>query len=119
MPSFPSGVKVISGLRIAKATVHYSKQERVRDAVLWLRGEAAVAPTFRLAAHVFRVSAPLVVKAYRLVEQLDNKRHGNGNGTTTLSDDVVQRFVIEIGPDRILHALDRVTQPTLPLQAAE
>jgi hypothetical protein len=119
MPSFPSGVKVISGLRIAKATVHYSKQERVRDAVLWLRGEVAVAPTFRLAAHVFRVSAPLVVKAYRLVEQLDNKRHVNGNGTTTLSDDVVERIVAEVGVDRVWRVVDKLTQPQLPLQPTE
>jgi hypothetical protein len=35
-----------------------------------------------------------------------------------LSDDAIDELVAEIGPDRILAALDRVTQPRLP-QAAE
>jgi hypothetical protein len=36
-----------------------------------------------------------------------------------LSDDAIDRLVVEIGADRILAALDRVTQPQLPLAAAE
>jgi hypothetical protein len=36
-----------------------------------------------------------------------------------LSDAVIEHMVSEIGPDRILHALDRVTAPELPLAAAE
>jgi hypothetical protein len=34
-------------------------------------------------------------------------------------DGVLDRLVTLIGPDRVLAALDRVTQPTLPLQPAE
>src|SRR5262249_55492659 len=37
----------------------------------------------------------------------------------TLSDDEVKSIVVELGPDRVLSALDRATQPQLPLQAAE
>jgi hypothetical protein len=36
-----------------------------------------------------------------------------------LSNAAVDQLVAEIGADRILAALDRVTQPQLPLQAAE
>jgi hypothetical protein len=38
--------------------------------------------------------------------------------TGQLSDDAIDRLVAEVGPDRILCALDRVTSPELPLQAA-
>jgi hypothetical protein len=121
MPAFTSGVKVVSGLHIAKATVHYSKEERVRDAALWLRGEVAVAPTLRLAANVFRISVPLLTKVHRQLERLERRVHANGNGgsTTMLSDDVVERIVAEVGVERIWRALDKLTQPQLPLQAAE
>jgi len=36
----------------------------------------------------------------------------------TLSDDEVKRVVVEIGPERVLRALDMYTQPTL-FEAAE
>jgi hypothetical protein len=37
----------------------------------------------------------------------------------TLTDDEVKRIVVELGPDRVLRVVDRLTQPPLPLQAAE
>ncbi len=37
----------------------------------------------------------------------------------TLSDDEVTRLVIELDPERILRVVDRLTQPQLPLIAAE
>jgi hypothetical protein len=36
-----------------------------------------------------------------------------------LSDDAIDWLVVGVGADRILAALDRVTQPQLPLVAAE
>jgi citrate lyase beta subunit len=94
-----------------------------------VRGEVAIAPTLRLAANVFRVSAPQVAEARRLVEQLERGLHasasanananGNGNGVITLSDAVIDHMVAEVGPDRFLASIDRLTQPQLPLQPAE
>ena len=37
----------------------------------------------------------------------------------TLSDDEVKSLVIELGPERVLRVVDRVTAPELPLVAAE
>jgi hypothetical protein len=37
----------------------------------------------------------------------------------TLSDNEVKRIVAELGPERVMCALDRITQPQLPLVAAE
>ena len=37
----------------------------------------------------------------------------------TLTPDEVTRIVVEIGPERVLRAVDKLTQPTLPLVAAE
>jgi hypothetical protein len=63
-------------------------------------------------ATAFYISVPLV-----LVEQL----HANGNGGSpaTLSDAVVEHIVAEVGVERIWRALDKLTQPQLPLQAAQ
>jgi hypothetical protein len=36
-----------------------------------------------------------------------------------LSDEVIDQLVVEIGADRVLCALDRLTSPKLPLRAAE
>jgi hypothetical protein len=110
-------VKTITAQYISKAT-HYTKWERAHDAALWLRGELRIVPTTKLATRFFGVSAPLVVEAGRRYDEWRNNGV-NGNGTPTLSDAVLDHMIIEIGPDRILAALDRVTQPTLPLQAAE
>jgi hypothetical protein len=46
------------------------------------------------------------------------KSFGNG-GITTLSDSVIERIVREVGVDRIWRVIDRLTQPDLPLVAAE
>jgi hypothetical protein len=126
MPSFTSAVKVISGEHIAKSSCGYPLEVRAADAVRWLKGEVVIAPTAKLACEVFRISYPRLKRAQaRLVQgrhHFDEKHvNGNGNGATAtaLSDAVLDHMVIEIGPDRILHALDRVTSPELPLQAAE
>jgi len=37
----------------------------------------------------------------------------------TLTDDEVKSIVVELGPACVLHAVDKLTQPQLPLQAAE
>jgi hypothetical protein len=37
----------------------------------------------------------------------------------TLSDDEGTRLVIELGPERVLRVVDRLTQPQLPLVTAE
>ena len=63
-------------------------------------------------ATAFYISVPLV-----LVEQL----HANGKSGSpaTLSDAVVEHIVAEVGVERIWRALDKLTQPQLPLQAAQ
>lgn len=40
-------------------------------------------------------------------------------GGTALSEDAVERIVVEVGVDRIRRAIDRLTEPELPLVAAE
>jgi hypothetical protein len=37
----------------------------------------------------------------------------------TYADGEIEKIVVELGPERVLAALDRVTQPQLPLAAAE
>jgi hypothetical protein len=44
--------------------------------------------------------------------------HGK-HSVSTLSDGQIERIVIKIGPERIWRAVDRLTQPELPLVAAE
>jgi hypothetical protein len=107
--------KVVTGQHLAKATVNYPKWKRARDAAAWARGEVMVTPTIRLAALVFGISPPLV-KAE--LERRERSRH-HTNGTTALSDDVLDRIVCAIGADRMLAAIDRATQPQLALPAAE
>jgi hypothetical protein len=70
-----------------------------------------IVPTLKLAAETFGVQ-PAEVKA--ACERLA------GNGTTALSDDVVKHIVMEIGPERVLKAVDKLTAPPLPfVMAAE
>jgi hypothetical protein len=45
------------------------------------------------------------------------KRFANG-GVSTLSDDAVERIVVEVGVDRIWRVVDKITQPQLPLMTA-
>jgi hypothetical protein len=116
--------KTVTGQRLAKASSGYPWWVRAEDAARWLKGEVAIKPTAKLACAVFNVSYPRLKDAQ---ERLDlnqhyfDEKHGNGNGTSAaaLSDAVIENVVLEIGPDRILAALDRVTAPELPLQAAQ
>jgi hypothetical protein len=113
--------RLINGLYIAKAFRSYTKWKRVCDAVGWVRGEVAVTPTIKLAATVFGVSPALVTKARAQLERREQgKHHANGNGgAASLSDEALDRIVAAIGADRMLAAIDRATQPQLPLAAAE
>jgi hypothetical protein len=115
--------KVVTGQRLAKATVTYPVWRRAEDAVRWLRGELVVRPTVALACSTFGISYPSLKRAQAMLdEQRERTKHhgnGNGNGTTVLSDAVIDGIVAEVGHDRIFAALDRATQPQLPLQAAE
>jgi hypothetical protein len=117
--SAPAGkaVKTVTGEFIAKATVNYPPWRRALDAVRWLRGQIIIEPpTLKLAAKTFGVSVPSVIAARKRLEQRERgKKHANGGGSTGLSDDAVERIVTEVGVDRIWRAVDRLTQPQLPL----
>ena len=79
-----------------------------------------IKPTAKLAADVFGVDARRMAEARKRFEQRERaKRHLNGGSVPGLSDDAVERIVAEVGVDRIWRAVDRLTQPQLPLQAAE
>jgi hypothetical protein len=111
--------KAVTGQYLARATVNYPPRRRAEDAVRWLRGQVIIKPTVKLAAKTFGVSVPLVAQARdRLERRARAKHHGNG-GTTALSNDAVDHIVAEIGPERVMCSLDRITQPQLPLVAAE
>jgi hypothetical protein len=108
----------VTGQFIARATVNYAAQQRAADAARWLRGELSIKPTVALAARTFGVSVPLVVAARERCERRQRARRFNG-GITTLSDSAIEGIVREVGVDRIWRAVDRLTQPELPLVAAE
>jgi hypothetical protein len=56
----------------------------------------------------------------RIEQHERRKRFGaNGGSVPGLSDDAIERIVVEIGPERIWRAVDKITQPKLPLVAAE
>jgi hypothetical protein len=111
--------RVVTGQYLAKAAVNYPKWYRAKDAARWLRGELAIKPTLKLACETFGVSVPLVAEARKYLEQQErSKRHSNG-GTTTLSDSAIDNIVREVGPERVMCSLDRITQPSLPLVPAE
>jgi hypothetical protein len=112
--------KTVTGQYLAKATVNYPPWRRAEDAARWLRGELTIKPTVKLAAKTFGVSVPWVASARELLEQRGRaKRHGTASSLMSLSDDAVERIVVEIGPERILGVVDKLTQPSLPLAAAE
>jgi hypothetical protein len=110
--------KVVSGQRIAKASASYLPWQRAEDAIRWMRGEVAVNPTAKLAAEVFGVSVPTVTAARKRLDHRDRAKRFNG-GVSTLSDDAIERIVVEVGVDRVWRAVDKLTQPELPLVAAE
>jgi len=111
--------KAVSGQYLAKATVNYPPRRRAEDAVRWLRGQVTIKPTVKLAAQTFGVSVPLVAQARERLERRERaKHHGNG-GATTLSDSAIDNIVREVGVERVWRAIDRLTQPQLPLVAAE
>jgi hypothetical protein len=110
-------VKTVTGQRLAKATHGYPPWERAKDPARWLRGELTVRPTAKLAAETFGVSVSLVSTAREWVEVFDRgKQHGNNGSATGLSDDQIERIITEVGVER---AVDKLTQPQLPLAAAE
>jgi hypothetical protein len=104
----PPKPTVISALRLAKAFRSYPRSERARDAAAWIQGGIVIHPTIRLAANVFAVS-PAQVRA-----QL-----GPRAKRRPLSDAAVERLIARAGVERIWRVIERLTQPQLPLQAAE
>jgi hypothetical protein len=114
-----SATPIVTGQRIAKATINYAPQQRAADAARWLRGELSIKPTVALAARTFGVSVPLVVEAHERLEQSERaKRFGNG-GTAILSDSAIEKLVREVGVDRVWRVVDKLTSPELSLVAAE
>jgi hypothetical protein len=111
-------IKTITGQFIARATVNYPSWQRAEDAVRWLRGELQIKPTVKQAVETFRVNAPLMKAARERLERRECHA-ANGNSATMLSDGAVERIVAEIGPERILGVVDKLTQPSLPFVAAE
>jgi hypothetical protein len=116
-------VKIVRGQYLARASTHYPPWRRAEDAVEWLKGEVAISPpTAKSAATLFRVNSVQMKAARERLEQMKRgkRHHANGNGsTTTLSDDAVERIVAEVGFERIWRAYEKLTQPELPLAAAE
>ena len=110
--------KTVTGQFIARGTVNYASWHRAEDAVRWLRGELQIKPTVKLAAATFRVNAQQVKEAR---ERLERRERGKRQGTDTpvLSNDAVEHIVRRIGPERILRVIDKLTEPALPLVAAE
>jgi hypothetical protein len=110
---------VVTGQRLAKASSGYPPWERAKDAARWFRGELAIKPTAKLAADTFGVSITLVAEACEWLGQREQgkRHHPNGGSTTGLSDSAVERIVVEIGPERILRVVDKLTSPELPLAA--
>jgi hypothetical protein len=111
-------VKTITGLYLAKATRKYPAWRRAKDAVGWLKGEVVIVPTAKLACSVFSVSYPRLKQA-EAWHHFEKHVNGTGAGATALSDEVVERIVAEVGVERIWRVVEKLTQPELPLVAAE
>ena len=60
--------KIVTGQRLAKASVGYPALLRAEDAVRWQRGELQIKPTAKLAAAVFNVSYPRLKQAQARLE---------------------------------------------------
>jgi hypothetical protein len=110
-------IPIVTGQHIAKATVTYGPQQRADDAARWLRGELSIKPTVALAARTFGVSVPLVVEAREQHERRQRAKRCNG-GIAVLSDSVLENMIRAVGVDRIWHAVDKLTEPQLPLMTA-
>jgi hypothetical protein len=112
--------KVIRGQYLAKARVNYRSWQRALDAALWLKGQLTIEPTIRLAAKTFGVDVRKVVEARDQLERREQgKRHAVNGGTVSLSDSAIENIVREVGIDRVWRAVEKLTQPELPLVAAE
>jgi hypothetical protein len=120
-----AAVKTVTGQCLAKSSVGYPLWARAEDAARWLSGEVVVRPTAKMACQIFRVSYPTLKHAQTLIWQNRprvRRVNGNGNGSgapSLISDDALDRLVAAIGADRVLAAIDRATQPSLPFVAAE
>jgi hypothetical protein len=124
--------RVITAESIAKRR-YYFQEERDNDAAEWLRRQLDVAPTAKLAAEVFGTTVARVTKARRLLDRRDRLHAGghrdagdhhhhhnhNGKPVPTPTDREADRLVEWLGAARVLAALDRATEPELPLRAAE
>jgi hypothetical protein len=104
---------IVTGQHIAKARVSYSPQQRADDAAAWLEGRVSIKPTVVLAAQTFRVRPALVVEARKQRARANAAAEGAG-----LPDEAVERIVVEIGPERILRVVDKLTRPPLPFAVA-
>jgi hypothetical protein len=107
--------KAIPGQFIARATTSYPRNCRAEDAAQWLRGKAEVVPTLKLAAATFHVQPAEVMAARKRLEQ---RERANAAFRVGLSDDAVERIVVEIGPERVLKVVDKLTEPPLPVVLA-
>jgi hypothetical protein len=117
-------VKTISVEHLNKAT-RLSKEDRAEIGALWLCGKIVIKPTQTLVALVLHISIPLIRRRLAEHAKLDGNgagssdSNGNGSGTTVLSRDVIKNMIIETGPDLFWDVFTELTQPQLPLQAAE
>ena len=83
---------------VAKSSTRYPRWVRAGEAARWLRGEVVVEPTAKMACAVFAISYPRLKKAQARLDRNKHhfdEKHVNGNGTPTLSDEFVERIVVE------------------------
>ena len=110
-----AALKTVSAQRIARATT-YTKQDRAHDAALWRRRKLDIdPPTIALAARIFGISQPMVKKECERLEQ--QNRRPNGSPIPAPTDHEADRLVEWLGPDRVMRALDRATQPPFTMAA--
>jgi hypothetical protein len=115
-PANGQPAKTVTGQRIARATT-YTKKDRARDAALWRRRKLDIdPPTIALAARIFGISQPMVKKECDRLAQQDRRR--NGSPIPPPTDHEADRLVQWLGPERVMAALDRATQPPLPFSMA-
>jgi hypothetical protein len=107
---------------------HRTKIRRAFEAADLVLGRAQLTnPTIRQAALLNGVSVPYVAAAKRIAFEQPHLRSSVESGQQRLlevghrqlNDYELDRLVTRIGADRLMAALDRYTQPKLPLVAAE